>query len=311
MISRLIWGIAAMAFAVVAHAFTPRTGHWNNLSENGSGYNIDIQNGVLVITVYSYQQSGAPQWYIASGPMTNDQHTFSGTLLKLTGGQCISCAYNGLPALAGNDGPISINFTSETSAVLTLPGARTTTIHPFNFGFGDPPQGLHGEWVYVETIGNLYFVDHYTFATDIGPTANGSGVVLDITGTAACELQTTGTLAGFVFCAHWTDTSLATVADQYVYLFGLDKTFAGVWVSPTTFNQYTMKGQLWASAGGFPTNAQVLATPSDILETTQRKLAADKPGTNVGQDVQLRDTITSLADEFRVRALSLNRDTVR
>jgi hypothetical protein len=39
-------------------------GQWWNPDESGSGYNIDIRNGVLVMTVYSYQADGDAQWYL-------------------------------------------------------------------------------------------------------------------------------------------------------------------------------------------------------------------------------------------------------
>ena len=304
MFARLIVGIAALAFAISTSAFTPRTGHWNNLNESGSGYNIDIQNGVLVITVYSYLTNGAAQWYIASGTMTNGQHNFSGTLAKFTGGQCISCPYTAFPTSAGDDGPISINFTSETSAILTLPGGRTTTISPFNFKYGDPPQGLHGEWVYVEQILS-YFADHYNFTTDLAATPTGNGVVFDPIRFAACEQQVIGALAGYVACFHWSNSSLMTLLDQYVYKFGLDETFSGMWVSPTTFNQYTMKGHLWVSSSGFSKeDASVSMAMVDSTVDANRKVAADQIATPVAQDVQLGAAMASLAQEFRARLLN-------
>lgn len=142
---RLLAATFLFAVACSGYAFQPRSGVWANLNESGSGYTIEIQEGVLVITIYSYQPGGDPQWYLASGAMTNGQHNFTGTLDKYVGGQCISCAYTGRPALVGNDGTISIFFSSETSATLTLPGGRTTQIQPFNFAIGDPPTGLLGE----------------------------------------------------------------------------------------------------------------------------------------------------------------------
>ena len=39
-------------------AFTPATGLWWNPNESGSGYNIQVQHGVLVATMYSYTPRG-------------------------------------------------------------------------------------------------------------------------------------------------------------------------------------------------------------------------------------------------------------
>ena len=86
---------------------------------------------MLVITIYSYQAGGAPQWYLAAGAMTNDQHNFTGTLDKYVGGQCISCAYVNPGPPVGNDGTITITFTSATTATADLPGGRHIQIERF------------------------------------------------------------------------------------------------------------------------------------------------------------------------------------
>lgn len=89
-----------------------------------------MKHGVLVMTVYSYV-NGEPAWYLASGPIVNN--TFTGTLDKYRGGQCITCPYPGRPTAAGNDGTVTITFTSNTSAVMQLPGGRTIPIVPQPF----------------------------------------------------------------------------------------------------------------------------------------------------------------------------------
>jgi hypothetical protein len=111
---------------------TPVVGLWWNPLESGSGYNIDVKHGVLVMTVYSYNKTtGEQEWYITSGPITSG--SFTGTLDRYVGGQCISCVYNGLPTSAGNVGVVTINFTSPTSATMLLPGGRVTEIQPEAF----------------------------------------------------------------------------------------------------------------------------------------------------------------------------------
>jgi hypothetical protein len=120
-----------LSITASASAFTPVNGHWWNPNESGSGYNIDVRNGVLVMTIYSYRTDGNADWYLASGPVSADQRHFTGTLDRYGNGQCISCSYSGSPRYAGNAGTVSINFVSEKSAVLTLPGGRVTAIEPF------------------------------------------------------------------------------------------------------------------------------------------------------------------------------------
>jgi hypothetical protein len=122
---------AYFMLAGIASAFTPQTGHWWNPNESGTGYNIDVSNGVLVITIYSYKPNGDAEWYLASGPLSADQRHFSATLDKYRNGQCISCPYTGRPGYGGSDGTISIEFSSATSATVALPGGRVTRIQPF------------------------------------------------------------------------------------------------------------------------------------------------------------------------------------
>jgi hypothetical protein len=112
-------------------AFTPITGLWWNPSESGSGYNIQVQHGVLVMTMYSYEAGGDPMWYLAVGSLTNAGGGVmaSATLDKFRGGQCASCTYQ-MPSSMGNDGGVTVNFGSPTSATVLLPGGRVTQIQP-------------------------------------------------------------------------------------------------------------------------------------------------------------------------------------
>jgi len=112
-------------------AFMPVAGLWWNPDESGSGYNVQIQHGVLVMTVYSYTQGGDPIWYLGVGKMNNAGSgvAATGTLDKFHGGQCASCTYTP-PSIAGNDGAFTMTFTSPSSATVELPGGRVTTIQP-------------------------------------------------------------------------------------------------------------------------------------------------------------------------------------
>jgi hypothetical protein len=245
---RLLAAILLCAIAGSATGFQPRSGVWVNLNESGSGYTIEVQEDVLVITTYSYQTGGAPQWYLAAGPMTNDQHNFTGTLDKYVGGQCISCVYSGSPTLIGNDGVISIVFTSETSATLTLPGGRTTQIQSYSFAIGDPPNGLLGEWVFFYDVGATTVANRFDLTTVPGHTANGNGVATDPVRLAGCELQTSGAPAGFVICA--IINAQGGVQYGYAFHFGLDQTYDGFWLTADGMTTHPMKGFKVVSRSG-------------------------------------------------------------
>lgn len=252
---------AMMLFSASSLAFTPLTGHWWNPNESGSGFNIDIQNGVLVVTVYSYKSNGDSEWYLASGAMTPDQRSFTGTLDKYRNGQCISCAYAGRPIVAGNDGTISITFNSETSATVRLPGGRVSTIQPFNFAFGEPLGGLLGQWVFVYDIITTW-ADRYTF-TRIGTSTDGTSFAVDDSARAGCTYETSGKYAGKLLCLELDSTGKTT--NIFVWRYGLSETFDGVRVSPTTFSEYSMKGFRVKSKNG--------ATKSLALDTSTEQLS--------------------------------------
>ena len=131
-VRNLATNLAGASASVVAPpvSFTPVAGLWWNGDESGTGYALDVKHGVLVVTLYSYTAAGAPIWYLASGPITNN--VFTTTLDKYRDGQCISCTYK--PTTPnGNDGTVSITFTSNTTATMTLPGGRTFAIVPQPF----------------------------------------------------------------------------------------------------------------------------------------------------------------------------------
>lgn len=121
---------ASVAAAQIAT--TPAVGLWWNPDESGTGYNFDVKYGVqvvtLVVTVFTFEANGHSEWYLAAGPLTNNGTKFSATLDKYRGGQCIGCPYTGRPTLPGNDGIISITFTSATTAVVNLPNNRVTNV---------------------------------------------------------------------------------------------------------------------------------------------------------------------------------------
>jgi len=115
--------------AAATAAFTPVGGVWWNPNESGSGYGLDFQNGVLLVQIYSFLAGGPAQWYLAAGPMAGN--VFTSTLDKYAGGQCISCAYKDPGPPVGNDGMMTITFTSPTTANVTLPGGRQIQIQRY------------------------------------------------------------------------------------------------------------------------------------------------------------------------------------
>jgi hypothetical protein len=132
---------------------------WWNQNEPGSGFGFDYQNGTLIAEVYSYLAAGPSQWYLATGPVVNN--VFTATLDKYTGGQCISCAYKA-PGVVGNDGTITITFTSATTATADLPGGRHIQIERY-FGAAAAQAGFTpaaGVWWNKSEPGSGFGLDY-------------------------------------------------------------------------------------------------------------------------------------------------------
>jgi hypothetical protein len=108
--------------------FTPVAGVWWDPNQSGSGYGLDYQNGMLVVQAYSYLPGGQAQWYLGAGKV--NANVFTSTLDKYTGGQCVSCPYTP-PTLVGNDGTMTITFTSATTATVAFPGGRQAQIQRY------------------------------------------------------------------------------------------------------------------------------------------------------------------------------------
>lgn len=114
--------------------FMPFDGLWWNPDESGTGYGLQVQRDVMVMTMFSYTPMGEPVWYYAPGRLSGDgtRVTVSGSLERYSGGQCASCGYM-RPHVAASDGAFTIVFTSPTSATIQLPGGRTARIEPMTW----------------------------------------------------------------------------------------------------------------------------------------------------------------------------------
>lgn len=119
------------AGGLAALPFTPFGGLWWNPEESGTGYNLQVQRGVMVVTMFSYTAAGEPVWYYAPGRLsgTGGEVMMSASLDRYRGGQCASCRYSP-PTVAGSDGMLTIVFSSPKSATIQLPGGRATRIQP-------------------------------------------------------------------------------------------------------------------------------------------------------------------------------------
>ncbi len=134
--------------APAARAILPENGWYWNPNESGRGFNIEIQNNMLFMSAFVYLPDGTPVWYVGGGPMSSDRQ-WSSSLLRASGGQCLGCGYRA-PDL-DTVGTVSINFTSERSATISLPGETIATVRQDWSGHGTSTRdALFGEWSFTE-----------------------------------------------------------------------------------------------------------------------------------------------------------------
>lgn len=218
---RIALALATLTLSGIAVAAAPQPGLWWSSAESGRGYSIDAQGGLLVLTVFAYGYDGRMQWYYADGPLSADGTSWSGNLLKFDNGQPMNGAYRP-PSATGTDGPVSITFTSRTTANITLPGGRTHAIERQNFGVGVPPNALLGEWLMAYSIGSSTFGDRYNLSQIIQPgTPNGTGIAANSSLTVGAEYHDRGNFAGRIFMARFTSTG--TVLNTYVWTLQMEE----------------------------------------------------------------------------------------
>lgn len=235
------------SFVAFAGPAEPQPGLWWSPSESGRGYALDPQGEKMVVTTFAYDDNGVMQWYYSDGPLTNGGAHWCGQLLTFDSGQPLNGTYR-TPVNTGNGGTICIDFNGRVNGTLTLPSGRKIAIQRQNFGVGDPPGALLGQWAYVELIGSTWFVDVYNFTQIADHTSTGTGVVVDTIRKAGFEYQSSGTFAGSVVGFRFNSAGNAT--DQYLYQLQMEEG-RGFWVSPTTFNQYGMSAYKMYTPGGF------------------------------------------------------------
>jgi hypothetical protein len=108
------------------------SGWWWNPAESGSGYSLEIQGGILVAKVQMYDAAGEPVWYISAGPMQSATR-FQGELSFVSFGQTLNGPYRA-PSSIASAGQLAIDFTSSSSANLTLPNGRILPIQRMRYG---------------------------------------------------------------------------------------------------------------------------------------------------------------------------------
>jgi hypothetical protein len=104
------------AAAIAPIAVDPQNGWWWNPAEGGSGYAIERQGNQLFMSAFLYEMNGRATWYVST--LTRQVNgTFTGSLLRYSGGQSLLGAYKPATETAT---PTNVVLTFNTSVSGTL-----------------------------------------------------------------------------------------------------------------------------------------------------------------------------------------------
>lgn len=120
--------LAVVLASPIAQSFTidasststsPMTGLWNNDNEPGWGVTVIQQYGMMFVTMYAYDGSGNPIWYVASAcPVSGNGCT--GPLYKVTGGSPLTAPWNGTNKIVTPVGTLSLAFSDLNTGTMTF-----------------------------------------------------------------------------------------------------------------------------------------------------------------------------------------------
>ncbi len=107
----------------------PQTGWWWNESESGRGFIVEVQSNTLFFSGYMYDAAGVATWYVSRGDMTSTS-LYQGALQRCFGGQSLTGGYRA-PSCVADQGNVTLQFTSQIAATMTLPDGRQIPLTRF------------------------------------------------------------------------------------------------------------------------------------------------------------------------------------
>jgi hypothetical protein len=120
-------------YAALQPATNPQTGWWWNPAQSGRGFAIEVQDGVMYLAAYMYDTSGNPVWYLTTGNMTGVT-LYEGVWQQYGNGQTLTGNYQAPTIVNNNVGSATLQFSTPTTATLTLPNGNQIPLSRFSFG---------------------------------------------------------------------------------------------------------------------------------------------------------------------------------
>ncbi|MBZ5608923.1 MAG: hypothetical protein LAP38_11730 [Acidobacteriia bacterium] len=162
-----------------------RTGWWDETTQSGRGYFLEVQGNTLRAGGLMYSSSGQPTWFFATGPVNSDG-TFSSTLTA-----CSSTA-GALPSCNATSNTVKLVFSAPWRAILTLgqePPVEIRRYRPLEIGWAGPAPLF--PLPNTEAIGLSATVNAASFQTGVSPgmiaTIFGTGLTRGVNGVVSAS----------------------------------------------------------------------------------------------------------------------------
>lgn len=117
----------------------PETGMWHNPDQSpGSGFKLEIQNGVLLGYIYTYTGLGQPEWLLLNGELQRSETPgvmweLAGRLTRVEGGSCLNCEYQA-PGSISNGMQFQLEFMQRNHLRIRVGNEFDQYFVPFTYG---------------------------------------------------------------------------------------------------------------------------------------------------------------------------------
>ena len=121
----------------LAQAGSPQSGWWWDGQQDGRGFAIEFQGSNAFVAALVYDTAGNPTWYLSHGNMASTTF-YQGTWVQFGGGQTLTGAWRQNSVVNSDAGALTIQFSSPTSATMSLPDGSQIPVT--RFGWAENPS---------------------------------------------------------------------------------------------------------------------------------------------------------------------------
>lgn len=263
------------------------TGLWWNANESGWGIAITQQFSTIFATWFTYDDAGAPVWYVASNCAIVG-NSCNGDLYYVVGGTPPTMAWKGGARTVSKVGVININFASTTAGTLNytingVSGSRLITPQVFSTAAAVSGAPIIGAATAANGSASIAF---NAPASNGGSTITGytascsaAGAVTRATGSSS-PITVTGLIAGTTYSCVVTATNAV----------GVSAASASVSVTPSataTPATGTFKGQVWVDNWFALYVGDIKVAEDSVAITTERSFNSETFHFNASYPLEL------------------------